>query len=60
MNPITDKQRELIECMNEVCREKFDLDGFPTKRMAQEYISRNIEEFKLQTMNSWALENGYF
>lgn len=60
MTPITDKQRALIECMNEFCREKFDLEGFPTKRMAQEYIARNIDEYKLQSASSWCIENGYF
>lgn len=59
-SPITDRQRELIESMNEFCFEKFDLEGFPSKQMAREYISRNIEEFKLLTMSSWHLENGYF
>lgn len=57
---ITEKQRALIEDMNEFCREKFDLENSPTKDAAREYISRNIEEFKLLTMNEWALEHGYF
>ena len=60
MTPITDRQKALIECMNEFCREKFDLEGNPTKRMAQEYISRNIDEYKLLSASSWHIENGYF
>lgn len=57
---ITERQRDLIECMNEFCREKFDLDGCPTKQMAQAYISRNIGEFKMLTASNWQIENGYF
>ena len=57
---ITDKQRNLIECMNEFCREKFDLGNCPTKQMAQAYISRNIDEYKLQSASNWHIENGYF
>ena len=57
---MTDKQRELIECMNEFCREKFDLSYERTKEEASEYISRNIDEYKLLTINNWALSNGYF
>lgn len=51
-NNITDRQRELIEDMNEFCKEKFDFDG-KTKADAIAYISRNIEEFKLETMSNW-------
>ena len=57
---MTDKQRELIEAMNEFCREKFDLSYERTKEEASEYISRNIDEYKLLTMSTWALSNGYF
>ena len=57
---MTDKQRELIECMNEFCREKFDLSYERTKEEASEYISRNIDEYKLLTTSNWALSNGYF
>lgn len=60
MDMITEKQRELIEWMNEFCREKFDLSGHPTKAAARAYISRNIEEYKLQTASDWQLENGCF
>lgn len=58
--PITVKQRMLIEDMNEFCTEKFDLDHAPTLKAAQQYISRNIEEFKLKTLDNWQLKNGYF
>ena len=57
---MTDKQRELIEAMNEFCREKFDLSYERTKEEASEYISRNIDEYKLLTMSNWLLLNGYF
>ena len=57
---MTDKQRELIECMNEFCREKFDLSYERTKEEASEYISRNIDEYKLLTTSNWALSKGYF
>lgn len=57
---MTEKQKELIEAMNEFCREKFDLSYERTKDEARDYISRNIEEFKLLTLSSWATENGYF
>lgn len=60
ISPITDKQRAFIEDMNEFCREKFDLDNNPTKEAARAYISRNIDEYKLQMTSNWALENGYF
>ena len=36
MNKMTDKQRELIECMNEFTYER-------SKEEAREYISKNIE-----------------
>lgn len=57
---MTEKQKELIEAMNEFCTEKFDLSYKRTKDEARDYISRNIEEFKLLTLSSWATENGYF
>lgn len=49
---ITNKQRKLIEDMNEFCKEKFYFTG-KTKDDASAYISRNIEEFKLATMSNW-------
>ena len=56
---MTTKQKELIECMNEFCREKFDLSYPRTKKEASDYISRNIEEYKLLSANNWCVENGY-
>ena len=41
--------------MNEFCCEKFDFKG-KTKKEASEYISRNIEEYKLATMDNWQIE----
>lgn len=43
---MTDKQRDLIECMNELCREQCPLNA--TKEEARAYISRNIDEYKLE------------
>ena len=40
--------------VNEFCREKFDFKG-KTKKEASEYISRNIEEYKLATMDNWQI-----
>lgn len=53
-------QQELIECMNEFCYQKFDLSYERTKEEASEYISKNIDEYKLLTTDNWALKNGYF
>lgn len=53
---ITDKQRNLIECMNEFCDEKFDLSIPRTLEEATLYISRNIEQYKLYTMSSWGMQ----
>ena len=57
---MTEKQRDLIECMNEFCTEKFDLSYQRTKEEARDYISRNIDEYKLWSTNIWCLSNGYF
>lgn len=51
-NDITEKQRQFIEDMNEFCREKFDFQN-KTKKEASEYISRNIEEYKLAIIDNW-------
>lgn len=52
MLPITNKQRQLIEDMNEFCREKFDFNG-KNRKDASEYIDRNMSEFKLASMSNW-------
>ena len=57
---MTEKQRDLIECMNEFCTHKFDLSYPRSKEEARQYISKNIEEYKLLTTSTWCLENGYF
>ena len=54
MNDITERQKKFIEDMNEFCREKFDFKG-KTKKEASEYISRNIEEYKLATIDNWQI-----
>lgn len=54
INDITEKQRQLIEDMNEFCREKFDFKN-KTRKKASEYISRNIDEYKLAIMDNWQI-----
>lgn len=53
---ITEKQKALIDDMNEFCTEKFNYDENTTKAEASEYISRNIEQFKLLTMDNWQIQ----
>lgn len=53
---ITEKQKALIDDMNEFCTEKFKYDENTTKAEAREYISRNIEQFKLLTMDNWQMQ----
>ena len=53
---ITKKQKEFIDDMNEFCSEKFMYDERTTSAQASKYISRNIEEFKLLTMDNWNLQ----
>lgn len=43
---MTEKQREFIECMNEFCVEKCDLNA--STEEASKYIDKNIEEYKLK------------
>ena len=42
--------------MNEFCKEKLLYNNETTMTEASEYISRNIEEFKLVTMDNWQLQ----
>lgn len=53
---ITQKQKALIDDMNEFCTEKLNYDENTTKAEASEYISRNIEQFKLLTMDNWQMQ----
>ena len=53
----TQKQLDLIADIEEFVPEKFK---GTTKEEASEYISRNIEMYKLVTTDNWALERGYF
>ena len=46
-------QKVLIECMNEVCAEKFDLSYERTQKEAEEYIIQNIEEYRSLTTHNW-------
>ena len=46
-------QEVLIECMNEVCAEKFDLSYERTQKEAEEYIIQNIEEYRSLTTHNW-------
>ena len=53
----TQRQLEFIESIEEFVREKFT---GTTREEASEYIDRNIGEFKLSSMDSHCLNNGYF
>ena len=53
---ITEKQKALIDDMNEFCTEKLKYDEKTTKEEASEYISRNIEQFKWLTMDNWQIQ----
>ena len=46
-------QEVLIENMNEFCSEKFDLSYERTQEEANEYINKNIEEYRLLTTHNW-------
>lgn len=50
---MTEKQKSLIDSMNEFCREQFVYNEETTVKEASDYISRNIEEYKLATMSNW-------
>lgn len=46
-------QKVLIENMNEFCSEKFDLSYERTQEEAEEYINKNIEEYRSLTTHNW-------
>lgn len=46
-------QKVLIENMNEFCSEKFDLSYERTQEEAEEYIIKNIDEYKSLTTPNW-------
>lgn len=46
-------QEVLIEGMNEFCAEKFDLSYERTKEEAEEYINKNIDEYKSLITHNW-------
>jgi len=52
----TQDQLDFIEAIEEFVTEKFT---GTTKEEARLFIQRNIEEYKLNSMNSWAVINGY-
>lgn len=52
----TQKQLDFIESITEFTGYTFD--GI-TKEDAAKFISAHIQEFKLNSTNTWALENGY-
>lgn len=57
MHKMSEKQRELIDSMNEFCKEKFEYSDKTTMREAKDYINRNIEEFKfLSQPDNWTLK----
>lgn len=53
VEPMTYLQEVLIEGMNEFCAEKFDLSYERTKEEAEEYINKNIDEYKSLTTHNW-------
>ncbi len=53
---MTTKQRDLIDAMNELCNEKLKYTNETTSKEAREYISRNMEEFRLAQMSDWNLK----
>ena len=53
---ITEKQKALIDDMNEFCTEKLNYDENTTKEEASKYISRHIEQFKLLTMDNLQIQ----
>ena len=46
-------QEVLIKCMNDFCAEKFDLSYERTREEAEEYIIKNIDEYKSLTTHNW-------
>lgn len=55
--PITEKQREFIETMQEFVDERFT---GTTRGEAADYINRNIDELQLAMTDGYCLEHGYF
>lgn len=53
----TEKQLKLIADMEEFVGEKFH---GKTRAEASIWIDEHMEQFKLLTMDNWALEHGYF
>lgn len=59
---MTEKQKEFIEVMNEFAGnlyKPFDLSYKRTRKEASEFISKNIELFKVSSANIWTITNGY-
>lgn len=57
---MTVNQRKLIKSMNEFCNEKIDVSKIRSNKEVSEYISRNIEQYKLRTGNGCLIDKGYF
>lgn len=55
--PPTHAQLEYIKSIEEFVDVQFD---GKTKEDARKYISKHVDEFKLKSMDNWALEKGYF
>lgn len=53
---MSEKQKALIDDMNELCRNKLFYDDKTTAAEASEYISNNIEDFKLQQLTNWDIQ----
>lgn len=48
LNKMTQNQKDLIDDMNEFCKEKLYYNNNTTFEKAKEYISKNIEEYQLE------------
>lgn len=59
MKLMTEKQKNLIDDMNEFCRKKFIYNDNTTSMEASEYISANIGEFKLE-MEAMNMSSGWY
>lgn len=55
--PVTQAQKDLIEVMQEYGCGLFE---GKTSKEASEWINKHREEYELNTIDGWALDNGYF
>lgn len=55
---MTEKQKRLIDAMNEFC--SIQCDPNASTKEAAKYINDHFEEYKLLSADNFILENGYF